>query len=313
MTEAIVIRSNHYDLMLDQVIRQLVVQTGRRVVVAVDETRNVVKCPPDITKISVTPAEQGLYTTHDAMWRCGDYFLYRALEALPDATRFWLIEPDVRIHAADVRSFFDGTEATLHTDFVTGWFTPATSQWMWYHTMSPYTPKVFHCMMQISRFSRGAVEHLLRRRQTLSKLFAAEAIDPTTWPNDEAFVAASLVEAGFSVATLKEHAPGYQTSGTLMFTRPTSARWLAALDFNQHIYHPVVTGPKFLERANAYLEEQASTARDPAHLVHKLGNDFLKQIRIECGPQAAETFHQKIKDAAICSKRAAAHNNAHEN
>jgi hypothetical protein len=255
MSEIIVLRTHFYDGFVDQMLRDLQTAAQRRVVAVVDERGGAVDVPQDITKIVLNPASLGLVTPADFGWRCGDYALYEAARAVPEASGYWLIEPDVRIHSTGVKAFFDGGAASRNADFVTAWFGPAEARWQWYATMAPFAERQYNCMMQLCRFSPSAARLLLRERRGLSARFLGEGRALASWPNDEAFVGATLMDFGFNVATFRDHAPGFQTEGSFTFTRPTSARWLDTLPPDDRIYHPVVRGRKFRERLAAYLKE----------------------------------------------------------
>jgi hypothetical protein len=282
----------------DRLVQELISDCGREVVLLADETKGPITSPPDIRKIRIDPGAQGLYTTPDVMWRCGDYALYAALEGCPEADFFWLIEPDVRVHTTAIRSMFDGVDATRETDFVTAWFVASSPEWAWYKSMQPFAGEIFNCMLQLARFSRRSLIHLLQRRREISILFCDAASDPGLWPNDEAFVAAVLVAGGFSVATFADHAPSFQHSGTFTFTKPTSLRWLSQEPPNNRLYHPVVSGPSFLRRARDYLREKEATNVRPDLLVAEFGLEFLRQVELEGGTLAATAFYGEVKAAA---------------
>ena len=311
MSEIILIRTHLYDYELDRFVYRLLTQTGRKIVIVADERNGVVECPPAIQKLSLEPNNMGLFMTPDAAWRCGDYALYAAMLALPDATAFWLIEPDVRIHASDLKSLFDGADGGLEADLLTAWFTVSSSAWAWHATIKPFAKEVYNCMLQLCRFSRQAVEHLYAKRLALSSIFAAGEFDPNAWPNDEAFIGAALMEGGFVTGTLKRHAPAFVTDGTFGFTKPVSRAWLERLPDDQHIYHPVVGGQKFLQRAAAYLFEKESAAMGPDYIVREFGKAFMAQVEMEVGKPAAVQFYHRVRDAAMRSDDRMRHGACH--
>jgi hypothetical protein len=303
MSEIIVVRTNHYDLLLDQFIEKLSSQTDRRIVIAADETKQSVPSPSQFTKVTIDPRHMGLHTTDDMMWRCGDYALYAALEAITDASFFWMIEPDIRIHAADLKPIFDGINGSAGIDFITPWFVAASPEWAWYSSMKPYSRQIYNCMIQICRMSRKSLDFLLQRRLELGRYFT----QTQKWPNDEAFIGATLKDGGFSVTTLKEHAPDFEVSGTLTFTKPTSANWLKTQAFDQHVYHPVVSGQKFLQRAKAYLEERERCVGSTVELLKEFNNSFINQVQLEAGAQAARDFYNDVQKSLGRLQRARSH------
>jgi hypothetical protein len=225
------------------------------------------------------------------MWRCGDYFLYEAFAHLPDATFIWMIEHDLRIHTADLAGFFDGMNLGEPADFITPWFIPGDPEWPWYDSIAPYVPAVFNCMLQISRFSRPAIEFLLTERQRLSTRFPASG----KWPNDEAFVASFLHAGRFRICTLREHAPGYTTLGTLSFTRPVSLRALEQREWDDTLYHPVLAGRAFVTRALSHLTQRAAEGATAAALRAEFGFAFQHELHIEGGAPALRDFRSALQ------------------
>jgi hypothetical protein len=270
-----------------------------------DERNGPVICPPGIRKLTLEPEHLGLFMAPDSAWRCGDYVLYTAMQALPDARAFWLIEPDVRIHSNDLKSFFDGRNGGADADFLTAWFTVSSPAWAWHASIQPFVAQVYNCMLQLSRFSRNSVEHLLKERLKLSDVYRSRNLPAHSWPNDEAFVGATLKQGGFSVGTLSQHAPDYTSAGTFGFTKPVSALRLDRSPADECIYHPVVGGRKFLQRAQAYLEERKAAADSAASLCNEFDSAFLSQLKSEAGEIAATRFYRQVLDAAaLCEERA---------
>ena len=172
-------------------------------------------------------------------------------------------------------------EVTKGADFVTAWFVMASAEWQWYNTISPFVQHPYNCMMQLCRVSRRALTLLLEKRRALGERFLLERRDPNSWPNDEAFVAATLVEQGLRTALFSEHAPNFRHAGTFTFVKPTSARWLEHLPLNDTIYHPVEHGDKFVARAKAYLNMRNHTNPSGDHVSPDTDDELLEQIHIE--------------------------------
>jgi hypothetical protein len=298
VSEVIIVRTDHWDEALNAFVTEDLLQADREILVVADESRQRVQVPVGIGKIVADPGRLGLQTTRDVMWRCGDYALYAALSAVPQAAFFWLIEPDVRIHGSDVKSFFDGSGAREKRDFLTASFVEAGPEWMWHRTMTPFAPRVHLCMMQACRISRPAASYLYEQRSRLGEAFETGNLSVEDWPNDEAFVLSMLVQGGFSHARLDDHAPGYATSGSFTFTKPISIRWLQSLPKDNRLYHPVVGGAKFLGRARAYLAERARSAARPDEILEEFDKGFLPQVRMECGDESALVFQDETRKVA---------------
>ncbi len=306
--EVICVRTNQYDDHLDRFIDETLLPTGRRVVLLADEGSGPVRSPDHREKIVLHPAEQGLHMGADTMWRCGDYGLYAAIAALPDASHFWLIEPDVRIHGDNPTALFDGADASRpRADFVTAWFVTASPEWSWYGTITPFFPTTCNCMLQLARFSRPFIEALFEARVALSGRFAAEERPSSAWPNDEAFIGAVAHTQNFRVETLAQHAPGFSTDGTFTFLRPTSGTYLHAAPNDDRIYHPVLYGQSFLNRARLYLNERVEANRSVREFIRDLPTPFIGQVMAEVGDEAGLAFYDDVKlGAHRVARRAAA-------
>lgn len=296
--EVIIVRTHFYDHELDLFVQDLRRNSGRTVVIAADETAHPVICPSDIQKIVINPKSLSLRSGRDIMWRCGDYSLYAVANQMTDADTFWMIEPDVRIHSNNIREFFDTASLNNDSDFLTPWFVESSPAWSWYSMMSPYASRIFNCMMQLCRFSRTAIELLYEKRAALSAEFDRNGKAAEMWPNDEAFVGATLVAGGMTISDLKQQVSDYDFSGTFTFTKPVSLCYLKNLPSNRKVYHPVVRGEKFLTRANTYLRERQQQGRTAKELIDEFGHDFVDQIGLEGGSPAVERFLLKLKDAA---------------
>jgi len=294
-TEIIIVRTHFSNAALDTFLRELASSSGREVVVVADETMQQVILPKEFRKLTAVPSRLGLHATNDMMWRCGDYFLYEALDRLPHIAFFWMIEPDLRIHTANMKAFFDGTGAAASADFITPWFIPGDPKWHWFRTIAPFAPAVYNCMLQICRLSRGALEYLLVERQRLSSMFVEASYSATDWPNDEAFVASFLHAGGFRICTLSQHAPSFNTVGTLTFTRPFSMRSMSHRTGEDAIYHPVVAGEAFGIRAAAYLLERDAQDATIEELQSEFGFGFQHEVYLEGGAPMLRSFRQQLK------------------
>ncbi len=242
--------------MIESNLQRLRSETGRRVVVVADEQNGSLDIP-DIFEVMHTNSETlGLYSPEDAAWRCGDYCLYRTFVNFPGFDNYWLIEYDVVINSNNLLNFFNGTAASKSADLITAWFVESSIEWQWHSTISPFSKRVFNCMLQLSRFSNSALKRLFERRKLLSALYIREGFPANRWPNDEAFVGAVIGSGNFEVVRFADHAPLYDTTDTFTFTRPTSARWIERQLFNDSIYHPVSSGEVFYQRVLAFFREQ---------------------------------------------------------
>ena len=306
--EVICVRTNHYDAELDRFIENTLLPSGRPVVLLADESAGPLDAPGHRQKIPLHPAAMGLHMPPDAMWRCGDYCLYAAINALPQARYIWLVEPDVRIHSERPATLFDGADPSRpRADFVTAWFVTASPEWSWFATIAPFYPATSNCMLQLARFSRPFVEALLEARLVLSRRFANEGRPSAAWPNDEAFIGAIARGGRFRIETLREHAPGFSTDGTFTFIKPTSGRVLGGVSPDDRIYHPVLYGQSFLRRARLYLNERIEASRDVDRFMAEFPSAFVAEVMAEIGDEAGRAFYDEIKSGALrVARRAAA-------
>ena len=298
MNELIVLRTNYVDSDVLALLETLHMQSGREIAIAVDDRKGRISTPPAFKRLPVNPGSIGVLDHPDYGWRCGDYALYSALLAFPQFERIWLIEPDVRIHSGDIRSFFDGTGESVHAEFITAHYAEASPEWMWYSTMRPFAGAIFTCMMQLCCVSRRAAMLLWEERKQLTAHFLSKHLPPDSWPNDEAFVAAILKENHFMVATFAKHAPSFEIDRTFTFTKPTSKKWLDTIPYNNRIYHPVVTGRRFKDRIDAYVSDRLKIIGKSAQTDQTIRQDFEEQIRVDETPNIKTTASEE-SDSSI--------------
>ncbi len=244
---AVLIRTHYVDDQLLAFAGRLSEDGAFDVHVLADETRG----PLDfgsIPKLSLTLeslAALGLYTQAPSLlWRCGDYGLYLARQALPQYDGFWMIEPDVRLKAArpsDILARFPGPE---EVDLLAGRLRPADDDWDWGVTMDPAAGPVWRCLFAVIRLSARAIDLLYDVRRRASAEHLAEGRDPKLWPNDEAFVASTLAHSGLTLRDLNAFGQVYDDAG-FSFWFPLSERELEATGREGFIYHPVLSGQAY--------------------------------------------------------------------
>jgi hypothetical protein len=186
-----------------------------------------------------TLADMGLYAHANCGWRCGDYAYYVARAARPDYDFYWLIEPDVVIHTADLNATFQALNAGT-ADLLAARLsirTPGPPAWYWYQTMSHLYPVVGGCIFPITRLSGRAIDHLYRARRAAPAPESEEAAK--LWPNDEVFVATELKNHGFVWRDIAEQRPDLYSRVTLRTALPHDRAQLMAQPPDEQIYHPV--------------------------------------------------------------------------
>jgi hypothetical protein len=249
MNDTVVLVRTHY---IDDQVRDFIGDLSRTtphpVYALVDESRGAIDFG-DLPKISIgpgLPAVLGLYDGAEKLyWRCGDYGLYAARQALPNARRYWMIEPDVRLHQVAPGAFFDRF-ADDPSDFLAAHLRPAEDSWDWGKTMADGGP-VWRCLYPLVRLAGPALDHLLGVRRAAGAPFVAEGRDSRFWPNDEVFTATTLKRAGFACKDLNHSAPVYDPD-SFGYWWPISDRQLADQGREGFAYHPVLNGDRYFQK-----------------------------------------------------------------
>ena len=220
------------------------------VAVAADESQAPLEVGP-FDKVSVTRHSceaVGLFCPRDFAWRNGDYPLYLARARFPQATHFWMVEPDVEHSFPSFRDFFDRFASRPEIDLLAAWLRLAEPGWYWRQTMSDRPGGIWRCLFATVRISAPAIDACLAARR--GKTFSLR--DRLNWPNDEVFVATQTVASGltaadFNTPTGKVYAPevfGYTPiDGASDFRHPQPG-----------IYHPVLHGAAYQDRIARQLD-----------------------------------------------------------
>lgn len=249
MTEtAILVRTHYADAQVRALVEALAASSRHPVWALVDESRGPVDfgAIPKISLDAHLPGELGLYGAAPRLyWRCGDYGLYAARRALPSISRFWLIEPDVRLRLERPGEFFDRF-AEDPADLLVSHLRPAEASWDWGQTMADGAP-VWRCLFPLLRISAPALDALLEARREAGARFVASGRDPQVWPNDEVFVATTLMRAGFDCRDLNAHGEVYDPQ-SFGFWWPISDRQLQAEGRDGFAYHPVLNGEAYFQK-----------------------------------------------------------------
>ncbi len=239
---------------------------------------------------NATLAELGLLPHPNCGWRCGDYAYYVTRMARPDYDYYWLIEPDVLFHTADIDATFASLNAA-RSDFLAPRFYARDARWDWHRTMSGTYDSVFGCNFPITRLSARAIDHLHNARRMMS---AIETPDTTeNWPNDEVFVATELTNHDFDCRDLNEHRPGTYTHDSFRNRVPHDRARLQAQSPDELIYHPVREFADWFEENSAWAAEygrRRRTAQEPVVRHH---------VRRLLGLAAGSLAHEALRDAAL--------------
>ena len=219
-----------------------------------DETRGPVETG-DLPKISISPQalrDLGLYgEVKNLLWRCGDYGLYVARRELPQYGAFWLVEPDVRLNDTPpwaILARFPGPEAA---DFLAGWLRPAKPGWGWTRRMRAEEGPTWRCLFSMVRLSARALDALAEARRAASEDHRKHGRDPDAWPNDEVFVASTLMRQGFTCRDFNEFGQIYDEPG-YGFWKPHTHGELETEGRPGWIYHPVLGGARYFHKLSRW-------------------------------------------------------------
>ncbi len=205
------------------------VETGGRAKVALD---------------AATMAELGVFAHPRAGWLCGDYFYYAVRRARPGYRHYWMVEPDLRIHAEDLAAFFRSFEKEK-VDLLAVKLSPREPDWNWHATMADRYAAVHGCVFPITRLSGRAIDHLLKARRA-----ASPGMDLSlrfAWPNDEAFVATELANNGFVCRDLNDFGRTLYTNRSFRNGSIHPLEAMAEIPFDGMIWHPVKTAEPWLD------------------------------------------------------------------
>ena len=234
--------------------RQISRETNLGIVILADETKNSIATGmfPKISLTRQRSAELDLYCPADFTWRCGDYGLYLARISFPNVTHFWLIEPDVRSTFStlgDVLSIFDKQE---EVDLLAAGLMPAQPDWFWFNSMRCKAKNVYRCLFPFARVSARALDVCLRERQQDRKSMVRRLM----WPNDEAFVATEVINAGLIARDLNSFDKEIYTNTSFSFHEPFDAddpNWSGQQSL---IFHPVLYGDDFKRKKTSLARPQ---------------------------------------------------------
>lgn len=184
----------------------------------------------------------GLFCPPDFAWRCGDYGLYLARARFPGERHFWLLEHDVRLAGGDVAEFFRFFEAQPAVDYLACAYRRASRDWGWYPHACARDVVPYRSLFGVVRLSARALDFLLHVRRAQAQRWARRK----RWPNDEAFVATTLSNAGYECKDLNAFGRRLYDEASFSLTRPIRGETFqpdAAAGLR--IYHPVLFGEDF--------------------------------------------------------------------
>lgn len=223
------------------------------VFLAVDETKTDISSPyASKVSLNIEKIESlRLPAVPDCFWMLGDYVFYVCRNELPPFDYYWMIEQDVHVNFDNMQRFFD-LFANNKEDFLAPELEKIDpSWWSWTQTMEPFVGQTWRCFFPVTRISGRAIDYLYHRRKSTFSYISnrlAKSGHILRVPNDEAFVASELCEAGFSCSDLKNHCDYLYNRSTFRFRKPFPFKLFAEIDYDDRVYHPVIDSEHFLDR-----------------------------------------------------------------
>jgi hypothetical protein len=205
----------------------------------------------------------GLFAHPNCGWRCGDYVYYTVRAARPDYDFYWLIEPDVRIHTADINAFFRQFAGNT-ADLLAPRLGRRDERWDWHGTISRMGIQAYGIIYPTTRLSGRAIDHLFAERRRCSA--DPHLRDPSTWPNDEAFTASVLMQGGFDCSDLNIPGVTCHSRGTLMIGAVVDLETVEGSAPDGMIYHPVRDFGGWLARAESRMITVSRRTEPPRNI-----------------------------------------------
>lgn len=222
-------------------------------VVALVDERAATASGEGLPKLSLNAAayaELGLFTPHDVGWRCGDYGFYAARRRFPEVERFWMIEFDVRI-LGRAAEFFERCAARGDLDLLAARLRPADQGWWWHGHVASANARPYRCFFPVVRLSAGAIDLLMARRMAHSRQLSRRLL----WPNDEAFVATTVVESGLTWSDLNDLGDFYDDE-TFSYEAVLDEASLPPSIGAPKLYHPVLSGERYARKVAQLARER---------------------------------------------------------
>lgn len=241
----ILLRTERVDAQLEAFAKSLEELSGLPTLFLVDERRGAVDAMGR-RKISITQKaceDIGLYCPDDFGWRCGDYGFYLARAQYPETATIWMIENDVRIAGTDPAAFFRKFRDEK-ADFVASYLSPAEADWPWYKTLQARDARPFKCFFPVVRLSSHAIDLLREKRRSQARRWNRRWL----WPNDEGFVATTLVNAGIACMDLNNGEPSVYRPDEFSFAPVMDGALPIVSADPVALFHPVLEGEALMRK-----------------------------------------------------------------
>jgi hypothetical protein len=197
-------------------------------------------------------AEIGLATVDDigrgVVWENGDYPLYLAYLRHPAYRYYWMIEYDVLINFDDYNEFFDRF-AAVDLDLI-GALGRADQGYQWYAPAARMFAEVWGMFFPMMRLSNRALAYALCKRLIRSYEYRNAVPADRVWPHCEAWLASALCgQPGFVCVDINSLGTTYYQWLNEYGSRPHLLEDLESRAADRRIYHPVLSGPDYVDKA----------------------------------------------------------------
>lgn len=259
-----------------------------------------VEPPCDVVDLSTEWARsQGLRTTPDWGWRCGDYFFYALRAAKPGYDHYWLVEPDV-LFVGEASAFFARFEG-VGADLL-GLDPEPVPQHRFAASIRDMDR--YRAIFALTRVSGRALDQLLPLRVEHCKVPVAAR----RFANDEFFVYSHVMaDQALSVGNLRDHAPDW-FEGVQFDTAPDILEDAvrANPDIQGKVLHPVHGKAAFKSEVAKRLTERANFLGKLEESWDHLTDADLEDIADELRDRALQTmrdFRHKRQQALRRAER----------
>jgi hypothetical protein len=196
-----------------------------------------------------------------------------------------LIEPDVLLNFRDLNIFFKNIIGNIACDFLAPNFGPSSKNWFWYRYAENISSSVYQCNFPLTLISSEAIEYLLQSRQDITATLR-DGHNEVLYPNDESFVATTLMKGGFQCLSFNNVAPSnfsyFSTAFPMMYEDVINCRHLEG-----QVLHPVILKEDFWSVADM----KASNFK----LLNNQAISFIENIIISSG-----LTHSDIIEDVLC-------------
>lgn len=253
----IILRTNHIDECIENKAIHLEKITGYDVIICIDcifsDIQYNLKCKfVKLTKEFLL--ENGLLILNNTGWLCGDYSYYCVSKTFGDYEFYWMIEPDVFLNFDDPNIFKKIDDFNNNNfDYISSYFNKANEGWYWTKIIGMfYEKQLYSSFFAITRISKKSIKYLMIDRLRLSNMFYIN--NNGQFPNDESFVATSLMNGDFKCCDINYFGDFYSKE-TLNYAIPFSLTLLESGKKDNKIYHPALSGLDFMRKVKKSIDE----------------------------------------------------------